>query len=98
MLLIYSRCPRPIHRIGCYNAGMLSRDTWQARLNAEFPNRNIVGHFEFSVPVCEVSFFQAMDWHIQAASQVKSAGKAASRVNWRHSLAKNPCAEVGIEG
>jgi hypothetical protein len=29
-----------------------------------------------------------MDWQIQVANEVKSAGKAARRVDWRHSLAK----------
>ena len=70
-----------------YNAGIVIRDTWQAMLNVDFPSRNMLVCFEFALPVCEVSFFQAMDWQIQVAKEVKSAGKTALRVDWRHSLA-----------
>jgi hypothetical protein len=69
-------------------AGTAIRDIWQARLNAEFPGQNVMVYFEFALPVCEVGFFQAMDWQIQVANEVKSAGKHARRVDWRHSLAK----------
>jgi hypothetical protein len=71
-----------------WEAGIVIRDTWQARLNVEFPNRNILVCFEFALPICEVSFFQAMEWQIQAANEVSLAGKTARRVDWRDSLAK----------
>jgi hypothetical protein len=64
------------------------RDTWQTMLNVDFPDRNIIVCFEFALPICEVSFFQAMDWQIQAANEVRMAGKTARRIDWRHSLAK----------
>lgn len=79
--------PDPSKRLLC-NAGMVIRDTWQTMLNVDFPDRNIVVCFEFALPICEVSFFQAMDWQIHAAIEVKSAGKTAHRFDWRHSLAK----------
>jgi hypothetical protein len=56
---------------------MVIRDTWQTLLNIDFPDRNIVVCFEFALPICEVSFFQAMDWQIQAPNEVKIAGKTA---------------------
>lgn len=77
----------PSNRLLC-EAGIVIRDSWQARLNVGFPSRNIVVYFEFALPICGVSFFQAMDWQIQAAKEVKSAGKTARRFDWRHSLAK----------
>jgi hypothetical protein len=70
------------------NAGIVIRDTWQAMLNVGFPDRSIIVSFEFALPICEVTFFQAMDWQIQVANEVKMAGKTARRVDWRHSLAK----------
>jgi hypothetical protein len=57
-------------------------------LNVEFPKRNLLVYFEFALPICEVGFWQAMDWQIQAANEVKLAGKTVRRVDWRHSLAK----------
>ena len=78
----------PSNRLLC-TAGIVIRDTWQAKLNVEFPNRNMLAYFEFTLPVCEVGFFQAMEWQIKVAKEVKSAGKAAHRVDWRHSLAKS---------
>jgi len=79
--------PDPTNRL-LQEAGIAIRDIWQARLNAEFPERNIIVCFEFALPICEVSFLQAMDWQIQGAKAVKLAGKAARRVDWRHSLAE----------
>ncbi len=77
----------PSNRLLC-NAGIVIRDTWQAILNVDFPGRNIVVYFEFALPICEVGVFQAMDWQIRAANEVKLAGKTAHHVDWRHSLAK----------
>jgi hypothetical protein len=79
--------PDPSNRLLC-NAGIVIRDTWQAMLNVGFPDRSIIVSFEFALPICEVTFFQAMDWQIQVANEVKIAGKTARRVDWRHSLAK----------
>jgi len=80
--------PEPSPRLLC-EAGNTIRDAWEARLISEFPGRRFVVYFEYAPPVCDVGFFQALDWHIEAADQAKTS-RGTHRVDWRPKLTSGP--------
>jgi len=81
--------PEPTPRLLC-EAGNAVKDIWEGKLTSEFPSRRFVVYFEYAPPICEISFFQALDWHIAAEAQAKADGKRARRVDWRPKLVGSP--------
>jgi hypothetical protein len=80
--------PEPSPKLLC-EAGNMLREVWESKLKSEFPDREFVVYFEYARPVCDISFFQALDWHIEAAAQAKGNRKSR-RVDWRPRLVRNP--------
>ncbi len=80
--------PEPSPRLLC-GAGNTVREIWDSKLKVEFPDRKFVVYFEYAPPVCEISFFQALDWHIEAEAQAK-ANWNSHRVDWRPKLTQSP--------
>jgi hypothetical protein len=80
--------PEPSPKLLC-EAGNMLREVWESKLKSEFPDREFVVYFEYAPPVCDISFFQALDWHIEAAAQAKGNRKSR-RVDWRPRLVRNP--------
>src|SRR5579864_5178799 len=79
--------PEPSPKL-LYEAGWAVREIWEDRLKTEFPDRLFVVGFEYAPPVCDVNFFQALDWHIEAAAQART-DRGSHRVDWRSRLAKS---------
>jgi hypothetical protein len=59
-------------------AGNAVREIWENKLRTEFPDRVFVVGFEYAPPVCDISFFQALDWHIEAAARAKRGSGLSS--------------------
>ena len=76
--------PEPSPRLLC-EAGNAVVEIWESRLKMRFPNRKFAVGFEYAPPVCEVYFFQALPWHIDAEAQAK-ANKSSHRADWRPKL------------
>ena len=73
-------------------AGNTIAEIWESKLKAEFPDRKFLVYFEYALPICEVSFFQALPWHIEAEAQAKANWKS-HRADWRPKLVKSPLIE-----
>ena len=71
----------PSPRLLC-EAGDTIKEIWQSKLKVEFPNRQFIVQFEYAPPVCDISFFQPLDWQLAIAEQVKK-DKGSGRSDWR---------------
>ena len=52
----------------------------RANSRRSFADRELVANFEYASPVCDISFFQALDWQIEAAAQAKAVGDHVERI------------------
>jgi len=83
--------PEPSTRL-LIQAGKTIAEIWESKLKTDFPNRKFIVYFEYALPICEVSFFQALPWHIEAEAQAK-ANWNSHRADWRPRLVKSPLIE-----
>ncbi len=79
--------PEPSPQLLC-DAGDMIKEIWQNKLKAEFPFRQFIVQFEYAPPVCDISFFQALDWQLAIEEQVKSE-KGSSRTDWRPKMVRS---------
>jgi hypothetical protein len=69
-----------------YTAGTVIREAWEARLRLQFPHRYFIVGFEYALPVCQLTFFQALSWHLEAAQQVVGRENNRWHADWRYRL------------
>ena len=80
--------PEPSPRLLC-EAGNTVREIWQGKLRAGFRERKFVVYFEYAPPICDISFFQALEWQIEAEAQAKATWNSY-RADWRPRLVRSP--------
>jgi len=85
--------PDPTPRL-LVQAGNAIREAWEGQLKLRFPERKFVVYFEYAPPVCDVSFFHVLPWHIEAEAQAK-ADWNSHRSDWRPKLERSPLLPPG---
>jgi hypothetical protein len=76
--------PDPTPRL-CSEARTAVTEIWKSKLIVDFPNRRFMVWPEYSWPQCDVTLFQALDWHLELEHQIKT-DQSFGRADWRPKL------------